>query len=111
MTKGIEFRFNAPFQSNEKQEDGSLLVHLDNCEPIPADAVLVATGRVPNTKGLGLEELGGELAKHGAVKVDETTHSSVPSIHAVGHRTTAVQGQRASVRVDLGDGRSYKKKN
>src|SRR3546814_20763212 len=38
MTKGIEFRFNAPFQSIEKQADGSLLVHLDNCEPNPADA-------------------------------------------------------------------------
>jgi Pyruvate/2-oxoglutarate dehydrogenase complex, dihydrolipoamide dehydrogenase (E3) component, and related enzymes len=61
MTKGIEFRFNAPFQSIEKQADGSLLVHLENCEPIPADAVLVATGRVPNTRGLGLEEVGVEL--------------------------------------------------
>src|SRR3546814_16106022 len=45
MTKGIEFRFNAPFQSIEKQADGSMLVNPDNCEPIPAAAVRVATGR------------------------------------------------------------------
>src|SRR3546814_7101569 len=87
MTKGIEFRFNAPFQSIEKQADGSLLVHLDNCEPIPADAVLVATGRTPNTKGLGLEGIGVELDSGGAVKVDENNQSSVSSIYAVGDVT------------------------
>src|SRR3546814_12953764 len=91
MTKGIEFRFNAPFQSIEKQEDGSLLVHLDTCEPIPADAVLLATGRVPNTKGLGLVEIGGELDKHGAVKVDETNQSSVPRIYEIGEDPTPIQ--------------------
>src|SRR3546814_1481705 len=98
MTKVIEFRFNAPFQSIEKQEDGSLLVHLDNCGPIPADAVLVATGRVPNTKGLGLEEIGVELDKHGAVKVDETNQSSVPSIYAVGDVTNRIQLTPVAIR-------------
>jgi len=98
MTKGIEFRFNAPFQSIAKQEDGSLLVHLDNCEPIPADAVLVATGRVPNTKGLGLEEVGVDLDAHGAVKVDETNQSSVPGIYAVGDVTNRIQLTPVAIR-------------
>ena len=97
MTKGIEFRFNAPFQSIE-QDDGSLLVHLGNCEPIPADAVLVATGRVPNTGGLGLEEVGVELDAHGAVKVDETNQSSVPSIYAVGDVTNRIQLTPVAIR-------------
>lgn len=98
MTKGIEFRFNAPFRSIEKQEDGSLLVHLDNCDPIPADAVLVATGRVPNTRGLGLEELGVELDAQGAIKVDDSNQSSVPSIYAVGDVTNRIQLTPVAIR-------------
>ncbi|MGB3318142.1 MAG: glutathione-disulfide reductase [Sphingopyxis granuli] len=98
MTKGIEFRFNAPFQSIEKQADGSLMVHLANCDPIPADAVLVATGRVPNTRGLGLEEAGVELDADGAVKVDEANRSSVPSIYAVGDVTNRIQLTPVAIR-------------
>ncbi len=98
MTKGIEFRFNAPFKSIEKQDDGSLMVHLDNCDPIAADAVLVATGRVPNTKGLGLEAAGVELDKDGAVKVDDNNQSSVPSIYAVGDVTNRIQLTPVAIR-------------
>ncbi len=98
MTKGIEFRFNAPFKSIEKQDDGSLMVHLENCDPIAADAVLVATGRVPNTKGLGLEAAGVELDKDGAVKVDDNNQSSVPSIYAVGDVTNRIQLTPVAIR-------------
>jgi glutathione reductase (NADPH) len=98
MTKGIEFRFNAPFQSIEKNDDGTLTVHLDNCDPIQADAVLVATGRVPNTKGLGLEDAGVELDGDGAVKVDDNNQSSVPSIFAVGDVTNRIQLTPVAIR-------------
>jgi len=98
MTKGIEFKFNAPFQSIEKNDDGSLTVHLENSDPIHADAVLVAAGRVPNSKGLGLEEIGVELDKEGAIKVDETNQSSVPSIYAVGDVTNRIQLTPVAIR-------------
>ncbi|MDK2761220.1 MAG: glutathione-disulfide reductase [Sphingopyxis sp.] len=98
MTKGIEFKFNAPFQSIEKNDDGSLTVHLEGCDPIQADAVLVAAGRVPNSKGLGLEEVGVELDADGAVKVDERSQSSVPSIFAVGDVTNRVQLTPVAIR-------------
>ena len=98
MTKGIEFRFNAPFQSIEKNDDGSLTVHLENCDPIEADAVLMATGRTPNTRGLGLEEVGVDLDKQGAIKVDETNQSSVPSIYAVGDVTDRIQLTPVAIR-------------
>ena len=51
---------------------------------LPADAVLIATGRVPLTRGLDLEKAGVELTPRGAVKVDETLHTSVPHIFAMG---------------------------
>ncbi|HET6526166.1 glutathione-disulfide reductase [Sphingopyxis sp.] len=98
MTKGIDFKFNAPFQSIEKKDDGTLTVHLEGCDAIEADAVLMATGRTPNTKNLGLEELGVELDDKGAVKVDETNQSSVPSIFAVGDVTDRIQLTPVAIR-------------
>jgi glutathione reductase (NADPH) len=98
MTKGIEFRFNAPFESIERKEDGSLTVHLGNCDPIDADIALVAAGRVPNTKGLGLEDVGVELDNEGAIKVDETNQSSVTSIYAVGDVTNRIQLTPVAIR-------------
>ena len=98
MTKGIEFRFNAPFQSIEKQADGSLVVHLENCDPIPADAVLIAAGRLPNTSGLGLEDAGVDLDDRGAVVVDDRNQSSIPSIFAVGDVTDRIQLTPVAIR-------------
>lgn len=98
MTKGIDFKFNAPFRSIEKNDDGSLTVHLEGCDPIQADAVLVAAGRVPNSRGMGLEEVGVELDKDGAIKVDETNQSSVPSIYAVGDVTNRIQLTPVAIR-------------
>src|SRR3546814_9893557 len=54
MTKGIVFRFNAPFEKVVKNDDGSLNVHMKGCEPVTCDALLFATGRRPKTDGLGL---------------------------------------------------------
>ena len=98
MTKGIDFKFNAPFQSIEKKDDGTLTVHLEGCDAIEADAVLMATGRTPNTKGLGLEEVGVELDDKGAVKVDEKNQSSAPSIFAVGDVTDRIQLTPVAIR-------------
>jgi glutathione reductase (NADPH) len=91
MTKGIDFRFNAAFEKVEKQEDGSLLVHVAGAEPIPADMLLFAIGRVPKTAGLGLESVGVELDKHGAVTVDADNKSTCDSIYAVGDVTNRIQ--------------------
>ena len=98
MTKGIDFKFNAPFQSIEKKDDGTLTVHLEGCDAIDADAVLMATGRTPNTKGLGLEEAGVELDDKGAIKVDERNQSSAPSIFAVGDVTDRIQLTPVAIR-------------
>ncbi|NLP43730.1 MAG: dihydrolipoyl dehydrogenase [Peptococcaceae bacterium] len=55
----------------------------DKDQSHPADLVLVATGRIPNTTGLGLEELGVKYTKQG-IKVDENYATSVPGIYAIG---------------------------
>ena len=99
MTKGIDFRFNAPFEKVEKQADGSLLVHVGGgSEPIACDVLMFATGRVPKTDGLGLAEVGVELDKHGAVVVDADNKSTVDSIYAVGDVTNRVQLTPVAIR-------------
>ncbi|KTT76122.1 glutathione-disulfide reductase [Sphingomonas endophytica] len=98
MMKGLEFRFDAAFQGIEKQEDGCLTVHMSNHEPVTVDLVMFATGRKPNTYGLGLETAGVELDDHGAVKVDDDNRSTCPSIYAVGDVTNRIQLTPVAIR-------------
>ena len=48
------------------------------------DRLLLSVGRSPNVEGLGLEEMGVELAASGTVAVDEYLRTSVPGIYACG---------------------------
>jgi glutathione reductase (NADPH) len=98
LTKGINFKFNAPFEKIVKRKDGSLRIHMAGSSPIDADLLLWAVGRDPNTAGLGLEEAGVELGKNGAVLVDEDNQSSVPSIYAIGDVTDRVQLTPVAIR-------------
>ncbi len=54
------------------------------------DAVLYATGRRPNTRGLGLEEVGVQLGPKGEVLVDDWSQTNIPSIYAVGDVTDRI---------------------
>ncbi|MEL1798183.1 FAD-dependent oxidoreductase, partial [Acinetobacter baumannii] len=66
--------------------------------PIEADCVLFATGRVPNTEGLGLAEAGVALDDKGAVKVDADNRTSIESIYAVGDVTNRIQLTPVAIR-------------
>ncbi|GAA4005265.1 glutathione-disulfide reductase [Sphingomonas humi] len=98
LAKGIDFRFNAGFDAIERQDDGSILCRMKGCDDIHADEVLFAIGRMPNTEGLGLEELGVKLTERGAVVVDDQYRSSVPSIFAVGDVTDRIQLTPVAIR-------------
>lgn len=87
MTKrAIDVRFNTGVAAVEKGVN-ALTVKLHNGETIEVDTVLVATGRVPNTTGLGLEKLKVERDQSGAILVNEDYQSSVPSMYAIGDVT------------------------
>ena len=98
MSKGIDFRFNAAFESIEKDANGCLTVRMSGHEPITVDLVMFATGRLPNTKGLGLESAGVEMDAAGAVIVDEDNRSSCDSIFAVGDVTNRIQLTPVAIR-------------
>ena len=98
MAKGIQFRFNCPFEGVDKLADGSLSIRLSGGDPIAADVLLFATGRTPNSAGLGLEEAGVELAENGAIRVDRFSKTSVDHIYAVGDVTDRVQLTPVAIR-------------
>ncbi|MEP2829394.1 glutathione-disulfide reductase [Parvibaculum sp.] len=84
--KGIDLRMNSDIVAIEKK-DGELHLKLNDGDTISTDCVMYATGRAPNTKGLGLEDAGVKLGMAGEVVVDDYSQSSVESIYAVGDVT------------------------
>jgi len=54
---------------------------------LEADQALVAIGFRPNSKGLGLEEVGVKISERGFVEIDEKMQTNVPGIWAIGDVT------------------------
>ncbi|MDJ0977352.1 MAG: glutathione-disulfide reductase [Erythrobacter sp.] len=98
LTKGIEFCFNVDFEYVRKQDDGTLLVKMTGHDERVFDQVMIATGRVPNTDGLGLEKVGVELGENGEIKVDAFSKTTVDYIYAVGDVTDRVQLTPVAIR-------------
>jgi glutathione reductase (NADPH) len=99
MARGIEYKFNCPFEKVVKREDGCLEAYLGGRpEPLVADMILVATGRRPKVDGLGLESAGVALGERGEIKVDDTAKTTCDSIYAVGDVTDRVQLTPVAIR-------------
>lgn len=80
--QGMTFHFNKKVVAGSVGKEGVEL-KLDSNETVQGDAVLVAIGRRPYSKGLGLEKVGVEIDS-GRVKIDEAFRTSVPTIYAIG---------------------------
>ena len=88
--QGVALRTRADLTAIERA-GGALRAMLADGSTLAADTILYATGRRPNTEGLGLGELGVALSPNGAVVVDAHYRSSVPTIHALGDVIDRVQ--------------------
>jgi glutathione reductase (NADPH) len=84
--RGIEIHLRTEIARIDKMQPGFNIRTLAGAE-FSADLVMYATGRRPNTKGLGLSEAGVKLNEVGAVEVDEWSRTAVPHIYAVGDVT------------------------
>jgi glutathione reductase (NADPH) len=82
----------------EGPADGPLWVKASNGQERVFDAVLFATGRRPNSDGMGLEEAGVEIGRRGQVVVNEYSQTSVPSIYAIGDVTNRVNLTPVAIR-------------
>jgi glutathione reductase (NADPH) len=87
--RDLDLRFETNVASIEKVA-GGLRATLEDNSILETDAILYATGRVPKTRGIGLEEAGVALDAKGAVAVDAFSRSSVPSIWAIGDATDRI---------------------
>lgn len=84
--KGIDIQHTTRSERIDKIADGYRLMTHEG-EFLEADVIMYATGRVPNTEGLGLDSVGIHLNKRGAVAVDEWQKTTVPNIYAIGDVT------------------------
>ncbi|MBW7469773.1 glutathione-disulfide reductase [Marinobacter sp. M216] len=81
--KGVNLRFGVTIES-VKPEGAHYRVDLNNGETLETGLVMAATGRKALVEGLGLENVGVELADSGHVRVDKHFQTTVPSITALG---------------------------
>ena len=88
--KGIRFILNANVQSVTNVEKGTTLTYKDTTSSelntLKADAILLATGRKPNTENLNLKAAGVEVNERGAIIADEHLKTTTLHIRVMGER-------------------------
>lgn len=87
--RGIDIRVETDITAIEAEGDGYRL-RLQNGETMKTGLVMYATGRAPNTRGLGVEAAGVDCGWNGHIVVDEYSRTCVDSIYAVGDVTDRV---------------------
>lgn len=95
--RGVMLEIERDLVSIERAGNG-LCATLDNGERHLVDLVMFATGRAPNSAGLGLEALGVRFGRGGAIAVDDWSQTAVPSIFAVGDVTDRAQLTPVAIR-------------
>jgi glutathione reductase (NADPH) len=97
VKSGIDLRLKTDLTKIEKA-GGALRLHLTDGSTMDVDAVMAATGRKPNTDGLGLEAIGVRTDADGAVVVNEYSRTSVENIYAVGDVTNRINLTPVAIR-------------
>ena len=81
--QGFKFEFNVAV-TGARTEGDKCIVEANGREPLSCDRVLVAVGRVPNTEGLGLDNVGITANKWGQVPIDSQFKTTAEGIYAIG---------------------------
>src|SRR5260370_7152498 len=98
--EGIDIFLNARIKqvSGKCGDSVSVVVEQNGIEKVlKGSHVLVATGRNPNTEGLGLELTGVELTDRGYIKVNERLQTTAPGVWAIGEVAGSPQFTHISV--------------
>ena len=98
--EGIKVLLNATTKRVTGQSGNavSILIEQNGIErTLQGSHALVATGRTPNTEGLGLELAGVELTEHGYIAVDERLRTTAPGVWAIGEVAGSPQFTHISV--------------
>ncbi|MEL7254669.1 MAG: glutathione-disulfide reductase [Pseudomonadota bacterium] len=97
LQSGIDLRLGTNILEVRDHEDGFWVKATNGSEKV-FDQVLFATGRDPNSKDLGLEEIGVEIGRRGEIVVDEYSQTSVPSVYAIGDVTKRIELTPVAIR-------------
>ena len=95
--RGVDLHCGVNILSMEKQGDQICVKGTNGVEKL-FDQVMFATGRSPNTQGLGLEEVGIKTGRKGEIVVDEYSQTNIPSVFAIGDVTDRVQLTPVAIR-------------
>jgi len=90
IKKGVNLKLNSNIASIELSADGHKNVTFIDGSKAEVDCVMYATGRKPNTDGLGLDLAGVELGAKGEIKVGDNSQTNVDNIYAVGDVTDRI---------------------
>jgi len=95
---GVELLMETEIVRIEKAEGGGLRYQCQQNDWHESDVVMFATGRVPNTRNIGLEDAGVKLGDRGDVQIDDYGQSNVANIWAVGDCTDRLQLTPVAIR-------------
>jgi glutathione reductase (NADPH) len=95
--RGVRILTRKIVKAVEKVDHGFDVCLSDN-EQIMVDLAMFATGRRPNTDGLGLKNVGVKISERNAIMVDTYSRTSVPNIYAVGDVTDRVNLTPVAIR-------------
>ncbi len=95
--RGVDLHLGTNVLSMEKDGDGVRVAGSNGTERTYG-AVLFATGRAPNTGGLGLGAAGVETGRRGEIAVDGFSRTNIGSIYAIGDVTDRVQLTPVAIR-------------
>jgi|TARA_R110002049_G_scaffold79944_3_gene203435 glutathione reductase (NADPH) len=95
IKKGVVLKFNDNISSikhiQEPERDLVYQVNYESGEVVESGMVLYATGRVPHTQDLGLENINIDTNKRGEIVVNQSFQSSEKSVYALGDVTGGMQ--------------------
>lgn len=97
VKKGVHVKTGSDIAEIVKHDGGFRVTYHDGTSQ-QTGLVMYATGRVPNTQGLGLEAAGVALGGKGEVLVDDYSQTSIASIYAVGDVTERAQLTPVAIR-------------
>lgn len=95
--QGVDLRTGTDV-TEARDRDGGVRVRLTDGTDRDFGKVVYATGRVPNTEGMGLESLGVTIGSKGEIAVDEWSQTAVPSVFAVGDVTGRINLTPVAIR-------------
>ena len=98
IQSGIDLHLGTNILSMTRDASGGIRVKASNGTERVFDQVMFATGRVPNSDDMGLQEVGVKLGRNGKVLVDEYSQTAVPSIYAIGDVTDRVNLTPVAIR-------------